>query len=71
MDERTDDKTNKRTNGWMGHMKKLHEKQPRRPLIYCILGPSLFETSNKISRRGFTITTILFFNFSSWLSLGS
>ncbi len=71
MDERIDDGTNKRIDGWMRHMKKLHEKQPQRPLLYFILGPSLFETSNKISRRGFTITTILFFNFSSWFSLGS
>jgi hypothetical protein len=33
-----DDGTDERMDGWMGHvMKKLHEKRPRRPLLYVIV----------------------------------
>jgi len=33
-------------DGWMGHMKKLHEKRPRRPLLYVMFYAFCFEYKN-------------------------
>jgi hypothetical protein len=32
-----DDEMDGQTDGWMGHVKKLHEKWPQHPLLYVII----------------------------------
>jgi hypothetical protein len=49
----------------------LRTWRPCHQSLFEILNPSLFETSNNISRLGFIASMILFLSSSSWLGLGS